>query len=161
MSVAQFPCISFVGQFNTGLSSFILPAYRRLKILQRDYVTIICYTRKGRTWLNCKAACKDGSRKRGRTIYLFCWTLEEANENVLHDSPLLIPVGKLLISCCPRNSRGSEKIGAAGTLATVHDFSRYFQRHLYHPCNELGRCRKASWGTSEGTARTTNAMTGF
>ena len=51
-----------------------------------------------------------------------------------------------LAACCPRNSRGSERIESPAdseTLATANGFSKYVLRPLYHPCNELGMCRKA------------------
>jgi len=74
--------------------------------------------------------------------------LEEVNESVLHDCQWFAPVENTPASGCPRNSRGFEKTGVpAEALATVHDFARYVLRPLYHPCNELGMCRKAS---SEG-----------
>jgi hypothetical protein len=74
--------------------------------------------------------------------------LGEVNESILHDCRW-ISVENALTSDCPRNLRGSEKIELPAEnpenlrLAMVHDFSRYVPRPLYHPCNELSRCRKA------------------
>jgi hypothetical protein len=70
--------------------------------------------------------------------------LEKVNESVLYDCQWTAPAENMLSSCCPRNSRGSEKTESpAETHATVHDFSRYVLRPLYHPCNELSMCRRA------------------
>ena len=76
---------------------------------------------------------------------------EEVSESALHDCHWIAPVENVLTSCCPRSLRGFEKmVLPAETLAVVHDFSRYVLRHLYHPCNELGTCRKALNGGMAG-----------
>jgi hypothetical protein len=69
--------------------------------------------------------------------------LEEVNESIPKDCQWIAPV-KMSTLYCPRNLRGFEKTELlARTLATVHNFSRYVLRPLYHPCNKSSMCRKA------------------
>ena len=102
--------------------------------------------------LKLAQACTSSGKP--EKVYIMFTDVEEENESVPCDCHWNVPVQKMLSSCCLGNSRDFEKTEvlaqAAEVLETVHNFSKYVLRPLYHPCNELGMCKTALDEAYEG-----------